>query len=47
VFASQGIQFLAIGDAKLVKVWSIDHGSLDEGRITNGQHLSSSMIERC
>jgi len=35
VFASRGIQFLAIGDAKLVKVWSIDHGSLDEGRITN------------
>lgn len=35
MFASRGIQFLAIGDAKLVKVWSIDHGSLDEGRITN------------
>jgi len=47
MFASQGTQFLAIGDAKLVKAWSIDHGPLAEGRIANGEHFSSSMIERC
>jgi hypothetical protein len=47
VFASEGTQCLAIGDAKLIEAWNIGHGSLDEGRITKGGRFPSSMVERC
>jgi hypothetical protein len=47
VFASEGTQFLAIGNVKLMEVWNINRGPLDEETITNGERLPSSMIERC
>jgi hypothetical protein len=47
VFASEGTQLLAIGDAQLMEAWNINRGLLDEETITNGERLLSSMIEHC